>query len=95
MSPKDTATAAAIIGNASTFQVIQKVKAVAFPPPSFLLVSLMKRKDCEVSRPFLLYLLQLKKRGRLWGRGYLLDLPVLVILTWARQVGKPGADVSG
>lgn len=33
MSLKDKATAAAIIGNASTFQVTQKVRAVVFPPP--------------------------------------------------------------
>lgn len=86
MSPKDNATAAAIIGNASTFQVIQKVKAVVFPPPSFLLVRLMKIKDCKVSSPLLWYLRQLKKKGRLWGRGLsLLDLPVLVILKGADQ----------
>lgn len=35
MSPKDKASTAAITGNALTFQVIQKVKAVLFPPPFF------------------------------------------------------------
>ena len=68
MSPKDKASTAAIIGSASMSRVIQKVKAVMFPPPSFLLVCLMKIKDCEVSSPFLLLFLWLKKKGRLWGR---------------------------
>lgn len=75
MSLKDKATAAAIIGNASTFQVTQKVRAVVFPPPlspplppAFLLVHLMKIKDCKVSSPLPLYLLQLELKGRLWGR---------------------------
>lgn len=86
MSPKDNATAAAIIGKASTFRVIRKVKAVVLPPPSFLFVRLMKIKDCKVSSPLLWYLRQFKKKGRLWGRGLsLLDLPVLVILKGADQ----------
>lgn len=63
MSPKDKATTAVIIGNASTCQVIHKAKAVLFPPPSFLFVHLMKIKHCKVSISLLLYWLWLTRKG--------------------------------
>lgn len=81
MSPKDKATTAAITGSALTFQVIQKVKAVPFPPPSFLLAHLMKIKLCKVSSPLLC---GLKRRAGFEVGVCLVNLPVLVIIEGAR-----------
>lgn len=92
MSLKDKATTAAIIGNVSTFQVLQKVKAVVFPPPSFLLVHLMKRKDCKVSSLLLLYLPWLKRKGRLSGRSLTHGL-TCSWNCWRCRSGEPRDDV--
>lgn len=83
MSPKDKAATAAIIGNALTFQVIQKVKAVLFPPPSFLLAHQMKIKHCKVSILFFCTDCGLERRAGFEVGVYLMSLPVLVV-----QVGK-------
>lgn len=93
MSPKDKATTAAIIGNASRFQVNRKVKAVLFrpPPPSFLLVRLMKIKDCKVSCPLLWYLPWLRKKGWLWGRGLSRGF-TCSCNSYRCRSGKPRAD---